>query len=220
MSPRERNNLSTARISEHPGSCEDHANEPTCICADKNPYWHRLMQKGMHEDFGVKNHMITMSPPPFVATTARRAAAGPQNLAQSPKTPPGTTFPRARLQQPRICGTQQPEPDSVALCNPWGTPKGGDAPELAASGRQRACQSSGRSLAPPGARQTAAAGLFAGGRSRQAKSRPRARSVEKGGDGTRESVFGPWGCCGAAPRPCRPRWASRSLGDPDMESGS
>ena len=74
------------------GSCEDHANEPTCICADKNPYWHRLMQKGMHEDFGVKNHMITMSPPPFVATTARRAAAGPQNLAQR--------FNRSRSQTP------------------------------------------------------------------------------------------------------------------------
>ena len=82
-----------------------------------------------------------------------------------------------------------------------------------ACGSARACRCSadglGRSLAPPGARQTAAAGLFAGGRSRQAQSRPRARSVEKGGDGTRESEFGPRWCCGTAPRPRLPRWASR-----------
>jgi hypothetical protein len=92
---------------------------------------------------------------------------------------------------------------------PWGTPKGRDAPEIAASSRWRAHKSPNRSLAPPGARQTAAAGLFAAGRARQAQGRPRARSVQKGGDGARESEFGPRRCCGAAPRSCLPRWAGR-----------
>ena len=137
------------------------------------------------------------------------ARGGRQGAGTRQQSRASTSRPRPRAQVAKRTRSAPSEALPQQQGGSGSAQKEGDAPELADAGRWRVRKSPNRSLALPVATQTAAAGLLGGGRARQAQRRPRASSVEKGGDGAQESEFGPRRCCGAAPRPCLPRWAGR-----------